>query len=675
MSDHFTSFVDFKRRYPIRPHDERMSLGSGSYGKVVKVEDQLETEWVAIKISEFKGTESKSLREEIQLAQKIPRQANIARYDACYRFETDTSLCDFAVMKYYQDGNLATLLKNERLSPAQIYDLTRGILLGLQHLHKHRIVHRDFKPANILISRDNEGRLVPKIADFGLSKLVDNEEIDSSDFDLSDGRGTPSYKAPEQIEGSRVSFNLDLWAFGVILYEIMTGEKPFQVDMRSGSEQSIRRSIELKIMSVQLPDRINSIAEPYQRILKRCLVRDIHQRARKEAELLDLLDQIPQRLAEARQSELRGDYELARTQYEDLLRHSPDNKAATDGLARCIVQNRPVDVPTNPSPNVPNYAEPTDAFPHHEAAQHPADLPTDVFVSTKANASAVDTLPQPTARQSKPLPWQYLIPAAVVLAGWGAFTIWRSNNTTSTGKDTRVVHTAGLDAVTLLKPVTTSSRNEAARPVRTLAPDAPTVVQLVGFMRAKGAGKEANRLLAIWNQAAHNGAEAEQKAAIAQVRRASKQYGFRESIDESVVTVPTTVTQAAGNAIVPAPPPVVNEPVAEKTAAKTDEPDPVSPKQAAQQEYDQLIDKGAAAISAKNDKAAAIALFTEAHKLASKQDLNTAKGREKYALYLGRGSRIMENEEYEGAKQWLLVAQSLDNTADVRAKIKRCSID
>ena len=58
MSQPFTSFSDFKRRYPIRPNDEGVMLGSGSYGRVIKVEDQVDTEWVAVKISEFKGSDS-----------------------------------------------------------------------------------------------------------------------------------------------------------------------------------------------------------------------------------------------------------------------------------------------------------------------------------------------------------------------------------------------------------------------------------------------------------------------------------------------------------------------------------------------------------------------------------------------------------------------------------------
>ncbi|WP_234736898.1 protein kinase domain-containing protein [Tellurirhabdus bombi] len=285
-----STFQNFRKRYPIRPHNEAFLLGSGSYGKVVRVEDQLETEWVAVKISEFKGDDSKSLKAEVELAQRVPRQTNIARYDTCYRLETDTGVVDFAIMKYYPDGNLAMLMKQNTLQLSHKEDIVRGILKGLQHLHLHRIIHRDFKPANILISRDNQGRLVPKIADFGLSKLVHQDEMDSSDFELSDGRGTPSYKAPEQIEGNMVSFNLDLWAFGVIVYELFTGEKPFVADTKALSEQAVKREIELKIVSVSLPARLQTIPEPYQTLIRRCLVKDIRKRARKAEELLNLLD-------------------------------------------------------------------------------------------------------------------------------------------------------------------------------------------------------------------------------------------------------------------------------------------------------------------------------------------------------------------------------------------------
>lgn len=330
----YTTLSEFRLRYPIRVGPDTL-LGSGTYGKVVKVEDQVETEWVAVKISEYKGDDVRSLRAEVELARNVPRQANIARYDACYRLDTDTGTSDFAIMRYYPDGNLAEFMRANVLDQTQIDQLVRGILQGLQHLHRHRIVHRDFKPANILISRDNRGRIIPKIADFGLSKLVRDDEIDSSDFDLSDGRGTPSYKAPEQIEGGRVSFNLDLWAFGVILYELLTGEKPFSSGLRAGSEQSVKRAIELKITAVRLPERLQSISEPYQTIIRRCLVKDIRQRVRKEAELFDWLDGVQPLLVQAQGLVVDGKYTEALLSYEAVLALRPDNNIAIQGIDTC----------------------------------------------------------------------------------------------------------------------------------------------------------------------------------------------------------------------------------------------------------------------------------------------------------------------------------------------------
>ena len=422
MSQLFTSFQTFRQRYPIRPGDPAMLLGSGSYGRVVKVEDQLETEWVAIKISEFKGNDTKSLKAEVELAQRIPRQANIARYDACYRLETDTGISDFAIMKYYPDGNLADLLRQHQLTTTQINDLTRGILIGLQHLHRHRIVHRDFKPANILISRDNAGRLIPKIADFGLSKLVSSDELDSSDFDLSDGRGTPSYKAPEQIEGSRVSFNLDLWAFGVILYEILTGEKPFLADQQDQSEQAVRRTVERKIMTARLPEQLDRVAEPYQTMIRRCLVRDIHDRVRKEDELLNLLDNIPALLATARQQVAQRDYTGALQTYEQILIQRDQLPEAIDGFAYCTSQ---LSRPATPAPTAVN--EQTDVY--------QADLLTDVYTAplpTPPPVSPERTDPAPAPTPSVPvpprtskagttvtrrLPWPLIAPVALGVGG------------------------------------------------------------------------------------------------------------------------------------------------------------------------------------------------------------------------------------------------------------------
>lgn len=544
MPHTFTTFQEFKKRYPIQFAEKGTWLGSGTYGKVFRVEDQVETEWVAVKISEYRQNDTKSLKAEVELAQKVPRHANIARYDACYRLETDTGISDFAVMKYYSDGNLADLLKRHKLTNKELHDIVRGTLEGLKHLHQQRIVHRDFKPANILISRDNSGRFIPKIADFGLSKLVSQDEIDSSDFDLSDGRGTPSYKAPEQIEGGRVSFNLDLWAFGVILYEMLTGEKPFSVGTQS-SEPTLRREIERKITSAQLPDRLRTLAEPYQKMIQRCLVKDIRQRVRKADELLALLDE--------------------------------------------PITSKPLSTPPK-SVEKPNVVptEQTDVYVKPKPVLQ--ETQTDVYAP-----KVVVQKPEIQPKSNNTWLWGLLGGAAVVLLGilfWPKESSEPNDTPTNTGKVKIAEEPKPQEP---LKATFSSPKNKVEKPKKEV-----------------------------------------KEVVIAQQKRDEESRQKQEQLDEDNRTQVTLK------------------------------------KQQAQQEYDDLIEKGMASINTGNNKGAAIANFNQASQLANINGVVTAKSSGAYAIYLAKGDRIFANDDYEGAKAWYRVAQALRNTEEVRRKIKEC---
>lgn len=540
MNQHFTSFQAFKQRYPIQFGERAMWLGSGSFGKVLKVEDQVETEWVAIKISEYRGNDDKSLRAEVELAQKVPRHANIARYDTCYRLETDTGVNDFAVMKYYADGNLADFMKRGDLDNERLYDVTKGILLGLKHLHQHRIIHRDFKPANILISRDNKGRFIPKIADFGLSKLVSEEEIESSDFDLSDGRGTPSYKAPEQIEGGRVSFNLDLWAFGVILYEMVTGDRPFGLGGQTLSEPTLKRDIERRIVLGQLPERINTVPEPYQAIIRRCLVKDIHKRVRKADELISLLEQ----KIKIEESFIKKTVAVAgRPDYTDVF--SP--------------ANTPI-----------------------------AGNSTDVFEESKP-VGLVDK-----EHTSKNTHW--------IFWGGGASVM-------------------GILLFIWLWPKSEQLKTPVSDSLMTTIP-----VKIVN--KEKSAPRLSHTKLKT-----DNSRTKPQTVDIQKIQPAAQGYIETEREREA------------------------------QTLKK---------KLEAQGKYDGLIEKGIIAINSNNNKSAAISYFTEAGQLAAENNLITEKATSAYTIYLAKANRIFESEEYEGAKGWYKVAQSLINNQVVRQKIKEC---
>jgi serine/threonine protein kinase len=93
-----------------------------------------------------------------------------------------------------------------------------GIAVGVGTLHERRVMHRDLKPDNVLLDGNHE----PKISDFGCSKVAAE-----NDDNTADGIGTPSYLAPEVIEGEDYDFRIDVFAFGMTMYAVLAGEDPF----------------------------------------------------------------------------------------------------------------------------------------------------------------------------------------------------------------------------------------------------------------------------------------------------------------------------------------------------------------------------------------------------------------------------------------------------------------
>jgi serine/threonine protein kinase len=114
--------------------------------------------------------------------------------------------------------------RSSPLDPAAAVSLTRKIADGLAHCHDHDIIHRDVKPENILIGEDGQ----PVILDFGLALTKGSHRVTYAN--LSNTAGTPDYMAPEQIEGHRGDRRTDLYALGVILFELLTGRPPFTGD-------------------------------------------------------------------------------------------------------------------------------------------------------------------------------------------------------------------------------------------------------------------------------------------------------------------------------------------------------------------------------------------------------------------------------------------------------------
>ena len=194
-------------------------LGSGGMGNVYKVRDTELDEVVALKVLRpevVAGTGALDrFRREVKLARRVTHP-NVARV-----FDIGEAGRDRLLTMEYVDGeSLGALVRREgRLPLARACTIARAICEGLAAAHAAGVIHRDVKPENVLIARD--GRVV--VTDFGIARAASDE-----------GRtvgfvGTPAYMAPEQIdERSTIDHRADVYAFGVLLFELLTGETPWK---------------------------------------------------------------------------------------------------------------------------------------------------------------------------------------------------------------------------------------------------------------------------------------------------------------------------------------------------------------------------------------------------------------------------------------------------------------
>jgi len=134
----------------------------------------------------------------------------------------------YLAMEYVEGSNLKVYLRRKgRLSVPEATRISRQILSCLAEAHRHGIVHRDLKPDNIMITPGPGGTVVVKVLDFGLSKLVDLQAHSSMVTQQGRILGTPLYMAPEQCAGEEADARSDLYAMGLMIYEMVTGLRPF----------------------------------------------------------------------------------------------------------------------------------------------------------------------------------------------------------------------------------------------------------------------------------------------------------------------------------------------------------------------------------------------------------------------------------------------------------------
>jgi len=222
----------------VGPYRLERLLGVGGMGSVWYAErtDQLKRRGVALKLPLALANRTLAARFEREreiLAGLV--HPNIARlYDA----GISSSGRAYLALEYVEGQNLDRYCDEHRLDSGARVELYQQVLAAVQHAHSRLVIHRDIKPSNILVGSDGQVRLL----DFGVAKLLDVDKAEETDLTRLGGPGmTLAYAAPEQIAGQAVSTVTDVYTLGVVLYELLTGSRPYRLarDTRGALEEAI----------------------------------------------------------------------------------------------------------------------------------------------------------------------------------------------------------------------------------------------------------------------------------------------------------------------------------------------------------------------------------------------------------------------------------------------------
>jgi Tol biopolymer transport system component/predicted Ser/Thr protein kinase len=201
---------------------------------------------------------------------------------------------DFIAMEYIQGQSLQSLL-GRPLALRDVLSFAAQISSALACAHAAGIVHRDIKPANILVASDG----IVKVVDFGLCKLTESggAQTDSRQSWTREGNivGTTAYMSPEQAEGKRGDCRSDVFSLGSVLYEMVTGARPFQGDTQISTLASILRSQPRSICEV-----VPNVARAVEVVILRCLEKDPARRYQSADHLNSALKDLSRRLAEGK---------------------------------------------------------------------------------------------------------------------------------------------------------------------------------------------------------------------------------------------------------------------------------------------------------------------------------------------------------------------------------------
>jgi eukaryotic-like serine/threonine-protein kinase len=242
------------------------NLGSGGFGTVFLARDSWIDKKVALKVPHRQSGDFDELLQEPRLLAALDHQ-NIVGILTAERVDG----VFFIVMEYVKGESLEAVLDRERsLDVPRAINYAVQILKGVEHAHQATILHRDLRPANVMVSDSG----VVKVADFGTSRFLEKSHATTV-------IGSPPYMAPEQFQGRAVLAS-DLYSLGVMLYQMLTGTLPYFSPNPAQIERMVAqgRCTPPRIRNTQIPKEISDI-------VMKALAKDVAERYQRAGELLE----------------------------------------------------------------------------------------------------------------------------------------------------------------------------------------------------------------------------------------------------------------------------------------------------------------------------------------------------------------------------------------------------
>jgi Tol biopolymer transport system component/tRNA A-37 threonylcarbamoyl transferase component Bud32 len=265
-------------------------LGEGGMGVVYEAVDHHLDRRIALKILPAEKVASKARKQRFIQEAKAASALNHPNIVTIYDITTDDSV-DYIAMELVAGQTLEELTANRRLKIQEALKYAVQIADALAAAHAAGIIHRDLKPANIMVT----DRGLVKVLDFGLAKLADQTEVTEDDLTRTaralteEGTvmGSAGYMSPEQAEGKKVDHRSDVFSFGLVLYEMLSGKRAFQGGTRMATMAAI-----LNKEPASLPTLVKGLPKELERIVNRCLRKDLDRRFQSMAEVKIALEEL-----------------------------------------------------------------------------------------------------------------------------------------------------------------------------------------------------------------------------------------------------------------------------------------------------------------------------------------------------------------------------------------------